>query len=63
MPAPVDARLSAIETVRADLIPRLGPDLKPGRGRPAIRPGALLWAGLLVGILRHDGRQGQSGGS
>lgn len=57
MSAPVETRLSAIETVLADLIPRLVPDRAPGRGRPAILPAALLWAGLLVCILRHDGSQ------
>lgn len=57
MSATVDARLSAIEAVLADLIPRLVPDRAPGRGRPAILPGALLWAGMLVCILRHDGSQ------
>lgn len=57
MSAPVDARLSAIETVLADLIPRLVPAPRPGRGRPAILPTALLWAGMLVCILRHDGSQ------
>lgn len=57
MSAPVDARLSAIETVLADLIPRLVPAPRRGRGRPAILPAALLWAGMLVCILRHDGSQ------
>lgn len=57
MSAPVEARLSAIETVLADVIPRLVPAPTPGRGRPAILPGALLWAGMLVCILRHDGSQ------
>ncbi|MDQ3656294.1 MAG: IS4 family transposase [Chloroflexota bacterium] len=57
MSAAVEARLSAIETVLADLIPRLVPDPRPGRGRPAILPAALLWAGMLVCILRHDGSQ------
>lgn len=57
MSATVDGRLSAIETVLADLIPRLVPAPRPGRGRPAILPTALLWAGMLVCILRHDGSQ------
>jgi hypothetical protein len=44
-------RLDAIETVLLDLIPRLTQP-QTGRGRPEILPGALLWTGLLVGILR-----------
>jgi hypothetical protein len=44
-------RLDAIETVLLDLIPRLTqPHM--GRGRPEILPGALLWTGLLVGMVR-----------
>ncbi len=57
MPATREARLSAIETVLADLVPRLIPGPAPGRGRPALLPAALLWAGMLVCILRHDGSQ------
>jgi hypothetical protein len=44
-------RLDAIESVLFDLIPRLTQP-QTGRGRPEILPGALLWSGLLVGILR-----------
>jgi hypothetical protein len=51
MPAPSAPRLDAIEAVLSDLIPRLSP--APAlRGRPEILPGALLWTGLLVCILR-----------
>ena len=57
MSVPVDARLSAIETVLADLIPRLVPVRQGPLGRPALLPTALLWAGMLVCILRHDGSQ------
>lgn len=52
-PAP---RLDAIEATLADLIPDLCPAPNP-RGRPEILPGALLWTGLLVGILRGQGSQ------
>ncbi len=51
MPTTPTSRLDAIESVLADLIPRLGPAPSP-RGRPEILPGALLWTGLLVCILR-----------
>lgn len=44
-------RLDAIEATLFDLIPRLTQP-NSGRGRPEILPGALLWGGLLVGILR-----------
>ena len=44
-------RLDAIEAVLFDLIPRLTQP-QTGRGRPEILPGALLWTGLLVGIVR-----------
>ncbi len=49
-----------IEGVLRDLLPRLLPDDDPasrGRGRPAILPGALLWTGLLVGILHGAAAQ------
>lgn len=44
-------RLDALEAMLFELIPRLS-EPPPGRGRPEILPGALLWTGLLVGILR-----------
>lgn len=50
------SRLDAIEATLADLLPRLAP-APPRRGRPEILPGALLWAGLLVCILRGATRQ------
>ena len=55
LPAP-SARLDAIEATLAALLPRLGPP-RAARGRPEILPGALLWAGLLVCILRGATRQ------
>jgi IS4 transposase len=57
MPALVDTRLSAIEAVLKELIPGLVPVPRSGRGRPAVLPAALLWAGMLVCILRHDASQ------
>jgi len=56
MSAPVASRLAAIETVLLDLIPRLSP-APNRRGRPEILPGALLWTGLLVCLLRHTASQ------
>jgi hypothetical protein len=50
LPVP-SPRLDAIEATLADLLPRLTPP-PARRGRPEILPGALLWAGLLVCILR-----------
>ncbi len=50
LPAP-SHRLDAIEATLADLLPRLTPPPRH-RGRPEILPGALLWAGMLVCILR-----------
>jgi hypothetical protein len=55
-PACSASRLAAIETVLADLIPRLAPAPNP-RGRPEIVPGVLLWTGLLVCLLRQTGSQ------
>lgn len=57
MDAARDTRLSALESVLADLLPGLFPEPAGGRGRPALIPGALLWAGMLVCILRQDGSQ------
>lgn len=51
MPPTPAPRLDAIEAMLGDLIPRLSPAPSP-RGRPEILPGALLWTGLLVCILR-----------
>ena len=57
MPAPPPtAPLDAIESTLLDLIPRLTPT-REGPGRPEILPAALLWAGLLVGILRSTTSQ------
>lgn len=53
--APVP-RLDAIEATLADLIPRLSPDPNP-QGRPETLPGSLLWAGMLVCLLRKTGSQ------
>jgi hypothetical protein len=44
--------LDAIEATLHDLIPGLCPPPTP-RGRPEILPGALLWTGLLVCIVRR----------
>lgn len=52
IPAAQDTRLSAIEAVRVDLIPRLLPAPTRGRGRPPILP-----AGMLVCILRQETSQ------
>lgn len=57
MPPAQDARLCAIEATLADLIPRLPIAASGGRGRPAILPAALLWAGMLVCILRQETSQ------
>jgi hypothetical protein len=51
MSTPPQAPLDAIEATLADLVPRLTP-AQSGRGRPEILPAALLWTGVLVGILR-----------
>ena len=56
MSAPAPARCDAIEAVLLDLIPRLSP-APARRGRPEVVPGALLWAGLLVCLLRRTGSQ------
>jgi hypothetical protein len=48
--------LDAIEATLHDLIPGLCPPPNP-RGRPEILPGALLWTGLLVCILRRSPSQ------
>ena len=49
-------RPTAIEAVLHDLIPRLAPPPDP-HGRPEVLPGTLLWAAMLVGILRGQGSQ------
>ncbi|HEV2109639.1 MAG TPA: hypothetical protein VGR16_15370 [Thermomicrobiales bacterium] len=56
MSIPSGPRLDAIETMLGELIPRLSPAPNP-RGRPEILPGALLWTGLLVCMLRKTGSQ------
>jgi len=56
MSAPSSPRLDAIEALLFDLIPRLSPAPNP-RGRPEILPGALLWTGVLVCLLRHTASQ------
>lgn len=49
-------RLSAIEAVLQDLLPRLA--LAPARtGRPEVLSAALLWTGMLVCIVRGQGSQ------
>ncbi len=53
MSRPVVVPLDAIEATLLELIPRLTPAPSP-RGRPEVLPGALLWAGLLVCILRSS---------
>jgi len=54
----LEHRQSAIETLLASLIPGLFPaSATAGPGRPAVIPGAMLWAGMLVCILRHHGSQ------
>lgn len=47
--------LDAIEARLHDLVPRLTP-APPERGRPEILPAALLWAGMLVCLLRGTPR-------
>lgn len=56
MSIPSGPRLDAIERMLGELIPRLSPAPNP-RGRPEILPGALLWTGLLVCMLRKTGSQ------
>lgn len=57
MASPQDARLSAIEATLADLVGRLPEVPRSGRGRPAILPAALLWAGMLVCLLHQEPSQ------
>lgn len=54
--APIPSRLDAIETILADLLPRLTIP-HSSRGRPDILTGALLWAAVLVCILRGTPHQ------
>lgn len=56
MARPSRTRLDAIEALLRDLIPRLSP-APSRRGRPEILPGALLWTGMLVCLLRGQGHQ------
>lgn len=56
MSAPTSPDLDVIEAAIFDLIPRLTPQ-RMGRGRPEVLPGALLWAAVLVGILRSTTSQ------
>lgn len=55
MSVPAPDHLDAIEARLFDLLPRLTP-ARSGRGRPEILPAALLWAGLLVCLLRGTPR-------
>lgn len=56
MSLPTTSQPPAIEALLKDLIPRLVP--APSHlGRPEVLPGTLLWAGLLVGLLRGQGTQ------
>jgi hypothetical protein len=48
--APVD--LARVEAVLVDWARQVGPDPRGRRGRPRVLPAAILWAGLLIGILR-----------
>jgi hypothetical protein len=57
MSSPSASPLSAIETLLARLVPTVVPAPGSGRGRPATIPGAMLWAGMLVCILRQDASQ------
>lgn len=56
MSTPSDSRLDVIEAILGELIPKLTPDPNP-RGRPEVLPGALLWTGVLVCILRQTTSQ------
>lgn len=55
VPTTVPDHLDAIEARLFELLPRLTPPSST-RGRPEILPGALLWAGLLVCLLRGQPR-------
>jgi hypothetical protein len=50
LPAP--AVLDRLEGMLGELVAALDPSPVPGRGRPPVLPGLLLWAGLLVCVLR-----------
>lgn len=56
MAAPAIRSRQSIEAMLEELLPRLTP-VRTGRGRPEILPAALLWAGLLVCILRGTSSQ------
>lgn len=56
MSSSAHSRLDAIETLLGELIPRLSPDPNPN-GRPETLPGALLWTGMLVCLVRGTGSQ------
>ena len=49
---PSPAVLDRLEGMVGELVAALDPAPAPGRGRPPILPGLLLWAGLLVCVLR-----------
>ena len=52
MAAPRAASVDAIESWLRAVVPLTVPAAPPTRGRPPILPGAMLWAGLLVCVLR-----------
>jgi len=51
MASPDLSRIEGVERLLFDLIPRLTPSSSP-MGRPEVLPGAMLWSGVLVCILR-----------
>lgn len=46
-----------IEALLADLVPAAVAEPGPRRGQPSAIPGAMLWAGMLTGILRGEQSQ------
>ena len=54
---PAAAPQGPIEVLLADLIPTVVVEPGPHRGQPSAIPGAMLWAGMLTGILRGEQSQ------
>ena len=46
-----------IEVLLAELVPAVFAEPAPRRGQPSAIPGAMLWAGMLTGILRGEQSQ------